>query len=169
MSDAVLKTIEILEMEIEAIDQRRGEMVKAIDSLRPLVGDAPVHRTRRAGRRGKPGPKPGRRKKAAKKTDGRTDGRSKVRASAQRGASLIEPSRSLPDRTASDVVVARDAAILRELKKGTRAFAALCEVMPTEPGQTEEQRSRACSNALTRLRLKKEIRATDNGEWELAG
>jgi hypothetical protein len=67
----------------------------------------------------------------------------------------------------SEVVVARDAAMLALLKKGPQPFAALLEAMPSEPGQTADQRQRACSNGLTRLRMKKVITATKDGAWEL--
>lgn len=67
----------------------------------------------------------------------------------------------------TDAVLARDAAILGALKKGPKAFAALLEAMPSEPGQTAEQRVRACSNGLTRLRLKSQVKASGEGQWEL--
>lgn len=36
---SVRDTITVLEQEIEALDQRRGDLVRAIDVLRPLAGD----------------------------------------------------------------------------------------------------------------------------------
>lgn len=44
------------------------------------------------------------------------------------------------------------------LKQGTATFADLLAVLPKERGQTAAQRTRACSNGLTRLRLKKAIK-----------
>lgn len=50
MSDAIRQTIEILEHEIEALEQRRGELLRAVDALRPLADPAaPAHNG--AGRR----------------------------------------------------------------------------------------------------------------------
>lgn len=37
MTDAIRQTIEILEHEIEALEQRRGELLRTIDALRPLA------------------------------------------------------------------------------------------------------------------------------------
>jgi len=52
MSSAVLKTIAILEQEVEAIEQRRGELLRAIESLRPLADeDASPRRSKKAVRR----------------------------------------------------------------------------------------------------------------------
>lgn len=65
---AIAQTITMLEQEIEALEQRRGELLRVIDSLRPLAGEGSA--TRRS-------------KKALKRTDGRTDGRSKARARSQ--------------------------------------------------------------------------------------
>jgi len=39
MSDHIHETIRTLEQEIEALDQRRGDLVRAIDALRPLAGE----------------------------------------------------------------------------------------------------------------------------------
>jgi hypothetical protein len=97
-------------------------------------------------------------------------------------------SRSLPDRevqkriapattkgpgagatpATAEIVQARDAAILGALKKGKKPFGTLRDAMPVEDGQDDTQRRQACSNALTRLRIKKQIRSTDDGEWELS-
>jgi hypothetical protein len=38
MNDHIQQTIRTLEQEIEAIDQRRGDLMRAIDALRPLAG-----------------------------------------------------------------------------------------------------------------------------------
>lgn len=44
------QTIRLLEQEIEAIEQRRGELLRVIESLRPLAGDdgVPVRRVKKA-------------------------------------------------------------------------------------------------------------------------
>ncbi len=42
------------------------------------------------------------------------------------------------------------------------------EVMPIVPGQTDDQRRSAISNALSRLRIKKVITQVEHGEWTLA-
>jgi len=39
MSDHIQQTIRTLEQEIAALDQRRGDLVRAIDALRPLAGE----------------------------------------------------------------------------------------------------------------------------------
>jgi len=70
-SGAIQQTITLLEQEIDALEQRRGELLRVIDSLRPLAGEASIAR--------------GRRKTAAKRNE-RTNER------ARRG-----PTRSLPD------------------------------------------------------------------------
>jgi len=44
----IQQTIVLLEQEIEALDQRRGELVRVIDSLRPLAGDAVGGRAKKA-------------------------------------------------------------------------------------------------------------------------
>jgi len=141
---------------------KRDALTTVIDMIRThFVGDVPGEM-----RRGKPGPKPRRSKKALKRTDGRTEQEPRRK----------QP-RSLPDHThtartgephaSSDVVVARDAAIKARLKKGPATAVVLREALPAEPGMTEDQMVRACSNALTRLRLKKEITQVDDG-WALA-
>ena len=68
---------------------------------------------------------------------------------------------------ATDVVQARDAAIKARLRKGPAPFAALRDAMPHEPDLTDDQKTRACANALTRLRVKKEITQVEDG-WALA-
>jgi hypothetical protein len=76
MSDVYLKTIALLEQEIEAIDRRRGELVQVIASLRPLAGDT-------RGTRG--------RSKKAQKRNERTNERTNEQSAGQRqrdGASL---------------------------------------------------------------------------------
>jgi len=67
------RTIALLEQEIEAIDQRRAELLGIIGSLRPLAGEA--SRTR------------GRRKTAAKRNE-RTNEQSAGQIAPQHGASL---------------------------------------------------------------------------------
>jgi hypothetical protein len=64
-------------------------------------------------------------------------------------------------------VVQRDAAILAQLRKGPATVGDLRKVMPKEADLDDEQQERACSNALSRLRLKGQIKATDDG-WALA-
>lgn len=64
----------------------------------------------------------------------------------------------------SDVVKARDAAILEALDIRPRSADALLDVMPEEPGQTPEQKRTALSSALVRLRVKKQIDLVD-GSW----
>ena len=75
MSDHIQQAIESLEQEIEAIEQRRGELLRAIDAMRPLAGD------------GKPARKPRTAKKAAKRTNERTNERTKQGARHTDGAS----------------------------------------------------------------------------------
>lgn len=66
-------------------------------------------------------------------------------------------------------VKARDAAILRLLASGPKSVAVLRDGLPMEEGVvTEEQRQMACSNALTRLSIKKQVRKVEDG-WALAG
>ena len=64
------RTIRLLEQEIEALDDRRGELLGIIASLRPLAGEA--SRTR------------GRRKTAAKRNERTNERTSKARAKSQR-------------------------------------------------------------------------------------
>jgi hypothetical protein len=69
-------TITTLEQELDALDQRRGEIQRAIEILTPLAGDvdeapAPRRVTK---------PRKATKNKAATKADGRTDGRSNTRA-----------------------------------------------------------------------------------------
>lgn len=79
-------TITALEQELDAIDQRRGDIQKAIETLRPLAGAAPSRSTR-VSRRGRPARQlPGARR-AVKRTNERTNER-KARAT---GASLTTP------------------------------------------------------------------------------
>jgi ABC-type transporter Mla subunit MlaD len=48
MSDHIQQAIDSLEQEIEAIDQRRGELQRAIDAMRPLAGNGkPTFRKRK--------------------------------------------------------------------------------------------------------------------------
>lgn len=46
MTAAYRETIILLEQEIEAIEQRRGDLLRAIETLRPLAGDDAPTRTR---------------------------------------------------------------------------------------------------------------------------
>ena len=73
-----------------------------------------------------------------------------------------------PDAGVSPLIAARDQAILESLRRGAKNTVDLRAVLPAEPGQTEEQRERACSNALTRLRMKGQIKPVDGGGWALA-
>ena len=65
-----------------------------------------------------------------------------------------------------DLVPARDDAIRKALKSGPKRTSVLLGHMPEEPGQTLEQREDALRNALTRLRLKKQIAIVGEG-WAL--
>lgn len=68
----IAKTITLLEQEVEAIEQRRGELLRVIDTLRPLAGDGRTST-------------PGRSARAAKRrTDGRTEQSSRRRATRSR-------------------------------------------------------------------------------------
>ena len=66
-----------------------------------------------------------------------------------------------------DIVSARDAAILQALKVRPWATDSLLNVLPEEPGQSDEQRKTALSSALIRLRVKKQIDQVQ-GLWRLA-
>jgi len=68
-SGAIQQTITLLEQEIEALEQRRGELIRVIDSLRPLAGEASIAR--------------GRRKRAAKRNERTNERTSKARANAE--------------------------------------------------------------------------------------
>jgi DNA-binding transcriptional ArsR family regulator len=74
------RTIELLEQEIEALEQRRGELLRVIESLRPLADGAGSSR--------------GRSRRAAKRNE-RTNERTNERA---KRAPTARP-RSLPDVT----------------------------------------------------------------------
>jgi len=63
-------------------------------------------------------------------------------------------------------VKARDASILHALASGPKSAAVLRDGMPNEPGLSAEQRDMACSNALTRLGIKKQVRQVEDG-WAL--
>jgi len=65
MSDHIQQAIDSLEQEIEALEQRRGELQRAVDAMRPLAGDTP--------RRSK-------QKKAAKRNERTNERTSKARA-----------------------------------------------------------------------------------------
>jgi cell division protein FtsB len=83
MSAIFQQTITALEQELDALDQRRGELARAIDTLRPLASgeEETPHPRRRSTRHT---PKAKKQKRAKKRTDGRTDGRSKPRAGEDR-------------------------------------------------------------------------------------
>jgi hypothetical protein len=68
MNDHIQQAIQTLEQEIAGLDDRRGELVKAIDALRPLAGNGVVRKRR--GRR--PGQKPRRAPKRNERTNERT-------------------------------------------------------------------------------------------------
>lgn len=71
-------------------------------------------------------------------------------------------------RPASEAVVkARDTALLERLRIGPATLEQLVTVMPIEPGHTENDRRAACSSALIRLRVKKQIAAVEGG-WVAA-
>jgi hypothetical protein len=71
MSDHIQQAIDSLEQEIEAIDQRRGELQRAIDAMRPLAGGT---ERRHSGKRKKKIPR--KIKRAAKRNE-RTNERAK--------------------------------------------------------------------------------------------
>jgi len=105
-SGAIQQTITLLEQEIEALEQRRGELLRVIDSLRPLAGEASSTR--------------GRRKTAAKRNE-RTNERAK------RG-----PTRSLPDVTPKRA--AKVDAILKALRaKSPRTPGDLAKALKLRP------------------------------------
>jgi len=159
MSDAIRQTIGILEQEIEAIEQRRGELLKAIDALRPLAGEEEPPTRRRVVRGTK-------RLTLARRTSRtRAKPRPDVKAPKRRSGGASRSGITLP--ASPDIVAARDAAIVARLKKGPSAKADLIDAMPAEPGKTAEQRAQDCGNALTRLRLKKLIVQVDEG-WAVA-
>lgn len=82
----------------------------------------------------------------------------------------VPPARERPadSNGSSPQVVARDAAILKALRAGPKTTAALVEMLPQEPGQNDEQRLRACSNALTRLKYKNlVVSQPEMGTWDL--
>ena len=64
-------------------------------------------------------------------------------------------------------IQARDAAIKFALRTGPRPSSELIDALPREPGQTPEQRESALRNALSRLKVKKEIKQVAEG-WALA-
>ena len=66
MSDHIQQAIDSLEQEIEALDQRRGELQRAVDAMRPFAGDTP--------RRSK------KNRKAAKRNERTNERTSKARA-----------------------------------------------------------------------------------------
>lgn len=111
--------------------------------------------TRRNGAAEKP-------RRAINRTNERTNERSKARA--------IPAARSLPDgaRVRLDLVPARDAAILARITRGPATAGELLSVLPAEPGQTHEQRETAVRNALTRLRVKRQIVQAEHGTWKPA-
>jgi predicted HTH transcriptional regulator len=51
VSTHIQDAIATLEQELEGIDQRRGELVRAIDALRPLAGEASHRRAKKAKKR----------------------------------------------------------------------------------------------------------------------
>jgi hypothetical protein len=88
VSDHIQHAIEALEQEIEALDQRRGELVRAVDAMRPLAGNGTERQ--HAGKRKTKIP---RKTKRALKRNERTNEQKPGR----RGASLAR--RSLPKKT----------------------------------------------------------------------
>jgi hypothetical protein len=60
-------------------------------------------------------------------------------------------------------VKARDAAILERLRIGPATLEQLVTVMPSEDGHDENDRRAACSSALIRLRVKRQITNVDGG------
>jgi hypothetical protein len=88
--------------------------------------------------------------------------RTKTLADAVHEKTTIDPPADSPGATGL-----RDEAILARLKKGPARFSDLQAALPKEPWLTDEQHMKACNNALTRLRLKKLIKQTEDG-WALA-
>jgi hypothetical protein len=145
MSDAIRQTIGI-----------RGDLLKAIDALRPLAGEKESP-TRRRVVRGTKQVKLARRTSRTRSKP-RPDVKTPKRRAARAGITLPAP---------PDIVAARDAVILARLKRGPLPKVDLIESLPPEPGKTPEQRAQDCGNALTRLRLKKLIVQVDEG-WAVA-
>lgn len=158
MSTAVLKTIEILQRGRDAQQRTLADLDQAIVALRRLAGEQtddaapPASKTRRPGRR-----------PAARKTPAHAPA---LGASSSGPVHTTRAGMATP--APRDIVAARDEAVLARLRKGPAPFATLREAMPVEPELTEEQRTRACSNALTRLRGRKRIQSAGDGTWTLA-
>lgn len=68
----------------------------------------------------------------------------------------------------TDIVSARDAAILQAVKMRPWSTEALLTVLPPEPGATDEQRVAARDSALIRLRVKKLIKQVNDNTWVAA-
>lgn len=142
-------------------EQKIGALTKLVEQLRWFQREFPhsaaaVERARPAGNG------------ALKKTKRNETKRNEQKARQPAARSRPKPAVSEnPLRQRLNLVPARDAAIKLALKKGPLLPSALLDAMPRELGQTGDQRADALRNALTRLRLKKEIRQTDDG-WTLA-
>lgn len=65
-------------------------------------------------------------------------------------------------------IVAREAALLAQVRKGPQGFAALLDAMPQEPDMGEVERRSACSNALFRMKTRKLIAQDQGGRYVIA-
>lgn len=124
--------------ELQAVEQRADQLRSALASLEVLTGTAPV---------------------TPKKKDGPS-----VSAKAKGPTQVVKRSSPKP----KDAIGARDRAILQALVHGPRGTQALAAVLPDEPDLSPGQRKDALSNALTRLKVKDQIRLNAAGTWELA-
>lgn len=90
-----------------------------------------------------------------------------AKATARTLADVVEKARRAP--SSLDVVEARDAAIVGQLRKAPTSTEDLLAIMPLERDQTDEHRATDLRNALTRLGYKKIIhRAADGVRWTVA-
>lgn len=65
-------------------------------------------------------------------------------------------------------IVAREAALVAQARKGPTLFEGMLAALPKEAGQTEEQRRQACANALYRLKQRNVLDMDAEGRYVVA-
>ena len=140
MSHAFSDTITLLEAERAACVARATEIEAIIERLQTLGGAPATRRAPKPARRPEaPAPKVARKKPTTRQVD----------------RPAVEPG------SPAERAQRRDDAILARLARGPLPYADLLSALPAEPGRTDEQRRRDCSNALFRLKTRGQIRQSD--------
>lgn len=175
MSTTFAETIRVLQLERAAQQQKLADIDSAIASLQRVTGERSVDaatptaapQARRPGRRAWTPEQRARLSAAMRKSKAKRRPAAPAEPPAAARGAVHTPRAGMAAPAPRDVVAARDQAVLLRLQKGPASFSVLRDALPVEPELTDDQRTRACSNAIVRLRGRKQIQSADGGQWRL--